>query len=158
MARVYLDTSFVSACVTSRTDALSVYRRRSSTEWLNTQAPRHDVFISPEVIVELDDPDFADREIAMKIVESLPILAITDQVAGVALAFVRENLMPAPAHAGDAIHVAAAAVHRVEYLLSWNVRHLANQNKTRHLQVICGRLGLVPPAIITPEMLWNDQQ
>lgn len=63
--------------------------------------------------------------------------------------------MPKPV-AGDAIHVAVAAVHGIEYVLSWNVRHLANPNKLRHLQSICLRSGLVAPQIITPELLWED--
>lgn len=63
--------------------------------------------------------------------------------------------MPGPDATGDALHVAVAAVHEMDYLLSWNVRHLANPNKTRHSQVICQRLGLLPPVIITPDALWE---
>ncbi len=62
--------------------------------------------------------------------------------------------MPGPV-AGDAIHVATAAVHRIEYMLSWNVRHLANPNKVDHLRQVCRRLGLVSPLILTPDMLWE---
>jgi len=61
--------------------------------------------------------------------------------------------MPGPASAGDAIHVAAATVHRMEYLVTWNVRHLANPNKRTHFGVIRLRLGLAPPQIVTPDML-----
>jgi hypothetical protein len=73
----------------------------------------------------------------------------------VASVFVRERLFPVPA-VGDALHVAVYAVHDVEYLLSWNVRHMANPNKTTQLQVICRRLGLVPPKILTPDLLWEE--
>ena len=54
------------------------------------------------------------------------------------------------------MHVAAATIHRADYLLSWNVRHLANPNKVRHLTTICIRLGLLPPQIVTPDLLWED--
>lgn len=63
--------------------------------------------------------------------------------------------MPTPAGTGDAIHVAVATIHACEFLLSWNVKHLANQNKVRHLRVLCQRLGLVPPTIVTPDLLWE---
>jgi hypothetical protein len=156
MARVYLDTSFVSACVTTRDDPASIVRRQTSSEWMETQRRNHDVFVSPEVIVEIDNPDFRGRDAAMAFIAAIPALAINDHVGGVAQTFVREHLMPSPANAGDAIHVAACCVHRIEYLLSWNVRHLANPNKTLHLQTICQRLGLIPPRIITPDLLWES--
>lgn len=47
--------------------------------------------------------------------------------------------MPAGAE-GDAMHVAVASMHRMEFLLSWNCRHLANANKIRHLGVLLRRL------------------
>jgi len=53
------------------------------------------------------------------------------------------------------MHVAAACVHRIDYLLSWNVRHLANPNKLTHLQAICVRTGYMPPRIVTPDLLWE---
>jgi hypothetical protein len=88
-------------------------------------------------------------------VADLPLLDIDEDVTGVAEVLVREYVMPAPT-VGDAVHVAACAVHDVEYLLSWNVRHLANPNKAAHLQRVCRRLGLIPPQIITPEFLWEE--
>jgi hypothetical protein len=66
---------------------------------------------------------------------------------------VKEKVMPAPSVAGDAVHVAVATIYRMDYILTWNVRHLANPNKRIHFGVICMRLGLVPPQIVTPDML-----
>jgi hypothetical protein len=68
---------------------------------------------------------------------------------------VQHKVMPQPV-AGDALHVAAAAIHAVEYVLSWNVRHLANPSKLEHLRVICARFGLLAPRIVTPELLWEE--
>jgi hypothetical protein len=62
--------------------------------------------------------------------------------------------MPGPV-AGDAVHVATATFHGVDFLLTWNVRHLANPNKTAHLQAVCLRVGLAPPGIVTPDLLWE---
>ena len=58
----------------------------------------------------------------------MPVLALDDDIRGLARIFVREKVMPGPL-AGDAIHLAPACLHEVEYLLSWNVRHLANPNQ-----------------------------
>lgn len=101
MARVYVETSLVSSCVTTRRDPASVYRRDLSRDWWTSQSPRHHVLC--------------------------------------------------------AVHVAAACVHGMEYLLTWNVRHLANPNKLAHLSTVCLRLGVVPPRILTPEFLWEAE-
>jgi predicted nucleic acid-binding protein len=155
MARVYLDTSFVSACVTTREDAHSIVRKETSLEWMQSQRPLHEVLISSEVADELNQPTFAQRGAALLLIADIPRLAITEEVRGVAHVLVNERVMPGPADTGDAIHVAVATVHQVNHILSWNVRHLANPNKIAHLQAVCRRLGLIPPSILTPDLLWE---
>ncbi len=158
MARVYVETSYISACVTERTDTASSYRRQTSREWWNTQRLRHDVFVSEEVLAELAHADFRQSEQALEFSREVPILPITPEVRGLAQVLVREKVMPGPL-TGDALHVSLATCHVMDYLLTWNVRHLANPNKIEHLQKICVRVGFVPPRIITPELLWesNDE-
>jgi hypothetical protein len=41
----------------------------------------------------------------------------------------------------------------MDYVLAWNVRHLANPNKRTHFGIICLRLGISPPIIVTPDLL-----
>jgi hypothetical protein len=69
----------------------------------------------------------------------------------------REKAMPGPEESGDAMHVAVATVHAVDVVLSWNVRHLANRNKTAHLREVCRRVGYVPPEIVTPDAFWETE-
>ena len=157
MARVYFDTSFVSACVTTRDDPASIVRRQTSSEWLSTQQHLHSVFVSAEVINELDNAAFSHRDAALQLVSDLPLLELNEDAFGLAAAFIAHKLMPGPV-SGDALHVAACCVHNMEYLLSWNVRHLANPRKVDHPRIICTRLGLVPPAIVTPDLLWEDPE
>ena len=145
----------ISSLVTTRTDPGSIYRRDTSQEWWRTQAGRHSLYISAEVLIELSDPAFPRRVEALERVAALPVLGINQEVQGLARLLVREKVMPEPV-AGDSIHVAVACVHRMEYLLSWNVRHLANPNKLRHLDTICLRLGFIPPRIVTPDLLWDE--
>lgn len=83
----------------------------------------------------------------------LNALEITDDVIEFGEVLVRDRVMPAPAVAGDALHVAAATVHRMDYMLTWNVKHLANPNKRTHFAVVCARVGLIPPLLVTPDML-----
>jgi hypothetical protein len=157
MARVYLETSFVSACVTDRKDAGSVYRREKSLDWWAFEAQRHQLFISSEVIDELSHPRFRRRQQALDFIEDLPELVVNQDVTDLAKTLIENRVMPGPI-GGDSIHVAVSVVAGIEYILSWNVRHLANQNKVLHLSRICERRGFASPRIITPEMFWEDQK
>lgn len=55
--------------------------------------------------------------------------------------------------AADAIHLALASYYRMDYLLTWNCRHLANANKARHLEVLNVRMGPAAPRPVTPHLL-----
>lgn len=157
MARVYLETSFISACVTSRQDLGSRYRKETSLAWWRFQSRRHSLSVSAEVVRELSSPSYPARDRALEFIGGIPLLALDVEVQGLARILIREKVMPGPI-AGDAIHVAVACWHEVEYLLSWNVKHLANPRKVRHLETVCLRLGLVAPRILTPDMLWEEDE
>ncbi len=81
------------------------------------------------------------------------MLELGPEVRGLAEILVRERIMPKPAVSGDVIHVAAATAHGMDYVLTWKVPHMANPNKRTHFAMLCLRLGLMPPQIVTPDML-----
>jgi len=85
--------------------------------------------------------------------ENLNILDPNNEVRDLARLLVQEHVMPGPATRGDAIHVATAVIHRMDYILTWNIKHLANHNKRRHMSMICMRIGYVAPMIVTPDFL-----
>jgi predicted nucleic acid-binding protein len=124
-------------------------------QWWQNDARKFDLYISSEVVRELSSSAFPEqvRTQALKMLEGLPQLALTDEVLGVAAVLVRERVMPGPAAEGDALHVAAALVHQMDHLVTWNQQHLANQNKRTHLQVVCTRLGYLLPEIVTPDLM-----
>jgi hypothetical protein len=155
MAQVYLETSFFSQCVTIRMGAIDVGRRATSLSWWQTQRKAFELFVSDEVVRELSDPAFPDavRRPALSMLQGLNVLDLDVEVAALAELLVREKVMPGPAVEGDAVHLAVSVVHRMDYLLTWNQRHLANPNKRIHLAVICARLNLMAPQIVTPDLL-----
>ena len=155
MARVYLETSFFSACVWDRTDPKSLARQDESRRWWVQQRRLHDLCISAEVIRELSDPTFRNRDDALALTVALASLPLNEEVRGLAKILVREKVMPGPEDTGDAMHVAVATVHQMEYMLTWNVKHLANPNKLTHLRRICRRVGFAVPELLTPEYLWD---
>ena len=96
---------------------------------------------------ELEAGTYPGQQEAIELAASLEMIEITDEVLSIAELYVRHRLMPAPA-SGDALHLAVASSSEIDFLLTWNIRHLANPNKLEHLGVINRRLGLLTPQIV----------
>ena len=124
-------------------------------DWWENHAPKFDLCISGEVVRELSSPDFPEavRDPALAMLRGLTLLPSTPEVFSFAKTLVSERVMPGPASEGDALHLAACIVHRVDYLLTWNQKHLANPNKRTHLTVIAARAGLRMPELVTPDLM-----
>ena len=88
-------------------------------------------------------------------VDELPILETPDEINDIVQVYVKRNLMPR-SDLGDAFHLAMASYHRIDFLLTWNCRNLANANKTSRVRLINTLLGLFTPQIITPEQLFEE--
>ena len=150
---VYVETTIFSLLVDTRAE--SVYRRRWTMDWWRTQRKRFNVYTSPFVIDELNVPVYPGWQKALAVARRQTLLAVTDDLLGIIQVYIDNLLMPRD-DAGDAAHLAMASIHEVDYLLTWNCRHLANANKFDHIRAINRRLGLLTPEIATPEQLFEE--
>ena len=98
---------------------------------------------------------YTDRITTPRSTGALPTLAITDDANALTKAIMAAGILP-PHVVRDAAHVAVAAVHAVDYLLTWNCKHLANAQIARRIAVVCEKLGRKMPSICTPEELMGD--
>lgn len=152
---VYVESSVVSylTALPSR-DLVRAAHQRLTRNWWKT---RHDfaLFVSELVLRELaaGDPQAAKRR--LRVVSSLPVLGVSDEHADLADALVRGGALP-PAALVDAFHIALAAGHRMDYLLTWNCKHIANATMRGTIEVICRSAGVEPPVICTPEELAKE--
>jgi hypothetical protein len=153
---VYLETTIFSALASSRTDAGSVYRKEITQEWWEKQRVNFELFSSQAVIDELQGGNYPGKETALEFVRDISLLDVSDEALNIANFFIEQRLMPEPA-TGDALHLAICCLNRIDYLLTWNIRHLANPNKIEHMQVLHRRVGLLPPEILNPDMLWLEE-
>ena len=84
--------------------------------------------------------------------QDIPILDITEDAEVLAAGLVSHGPLPTKA-AEDALHVALAAVNGIEYLVTWNCRHLANAVIRRRIEIAVRQAGYEPPIICTPQEL-----
>lgn len=152
---VYVETTVFSSFVSEREDAASIYRCDMTRQWWALQSQNYQLRTSEAVLSELRAGSYPRQQEAVELAESVELLDITDEALSVAEVYIRHHLMPEPS-TGDALHLAVASLNEVDFLLTWNIRHLANPNKLEHLGVINRRLGLLTPRIVTPEALWQE--
>ena len=80
------------------------------------------------------------------------MLEVVAEVVDVAAVYQSRCVMP-KAPVRDALHLAIASFYRIDYLLTWNCRHLANANKFRRIETVNAELGLAFPLLVTPDQL-----
>ncbi len=153
METVYIETSVVSYLVAkSSRDPVTAWRQRLTREWWIEQRGRFACVISPEVIAETaaGDAVFAERRKAALL--ELPVISGGKESTKLAADLVRHNLFPLNARA-DALHLAVATCAEVDYLLTWNYRHLANAVILRQVEDFLRQHRLKLPRVCTPEEL-----
>jgi hypothetical protein len=133
-------------------------RREWTRSWWNAATKRLALATSVAVFDELSRGEFPSRASCLELVATLPVLAIDASVLEIVNAYIRHGVMPAEP-VGDALHLALAAYHRCDFLVTWNCAHLANANKFSHIRRVNGLLGLLTPAQVTPlELLGDDDE
>lgn len=151
--RVYLETSVVSYLVgrLSR-DVIVLANQELTREWWSSRRGEYDLFISEVVVGEVSIGDAQLARERITLAKDLPLLAVTEEAERLA-PLLRRAAGLAPNAETDALHMAVAAVHGMDYLLSWNCKHIANATIRRAIEKQCRLSGYEPPVICTPQEL-----
>ena len=153
---VYIETSVVSYLTARPTaDLLAAAWQKVTLDWWETQRSRFDLYTSEVAVQEAGRGDREARARRLAALSDIPLLPITEAVGPLASALVRGAALPAKA-VNDALHVAVAAVHGVDYLLTWNYRHLHNAETKPAIRDTCGQHGYAGPEICTPRELMGE--
>ncbi len=150
---VYLETSIVSY-LTARpsSDLLAAASQKVTIDWWDTQRSRFDLFVSEIVIEEAGRGDDIAVTRRMNALVGIPLLSINDEVLALSEAFVQAGALPQKA-LGDSIHIALSAVHGIDYLLTWNYRHIDNAETKPIIREVCLANIYDYPEICTPQEL-----
>ncbi len=87
--------------------------------------------------------------------QAIPHLAVNQDAGNLAQKLIVDGQLPNKA-AVDALHIAAATVHGMDYLLTWNCKHIANAKLQSKVAAVCRNSGFEPPVICTPEELLGE--
>jgi predicted nucleic acid-binding protein len=145
-ARVYLETTIPSYLTAwpSR-DLVRAAHQQITREWWGRQHG-YELFISQLVVRECQAGDQDAASAGLVALSGLPLLEQSEAVE--ALAQVLRDQVPLPERAtADALHIATAAAHGMDYLLTWNCTHIANVTLRGQIEAVCRDAGFEPPAI-----------
>ena len=154
--RVYLETSIVSYLTSQPSrDIVTAARQQITREWWEKRRSMFDLCVSEFVLKEAGSGDPSAAALRLKVLSDIPELQLAPDVPVLAEELMRRGQLP-PNAAVDALHIAAAVSSGLDYLLTWNFKHLANAVIRARVEAVCRDLGYEPCIICTPEELLED--
>jgi hypothetical protein len=154
--KIHLETTIPSylASKPSR-DVVVAAHQQVTWDWWSLRRKRFDLFGSQLVLDEAGKGDKKAAAHRLAFLSDVLLLDITDDVVGLAEAILSSGVIPVES-ATDAAHIAVAAVHGMDFLLTWNCAHSANAAIRRDLHRVCEEKGFSLPVLCTPEELLED--
>lgn len=154
--RAYIETSVVSYLTAwpSR-DVVIAGHQQITHDWWRNVADRFELVASQLVVSEASagDPDAARDRLAA--ITGMTLLDASDEALKLAQELISSGAVPAKA-AEDAAHIAIAVTNGVEFLVTWNCRHIANAAMRSQIERVCRTAGYEPTTICTPDELMES--
>ncbi len=125
--------------------------QETTRTWWNRRG-RVELFVSQAVVDEASQGNAVAAARRLAFLEGISVLGLNAEIDAIANQLLRANAVPAKARI-DAVHIAVAAINHMEYLVTWNLAHIANAAIRGRIEQTCRGAGLRAPVICTPEEL-----
>ncbi len=150
---VYVETSVIGDLTSWPSGDLVVAARQKITrDWWRDAQARFELIVSDVVLREAGTGDPQAVQDRLATLNGLPILPPSQEAQDLADALLAQGAVPIT-EPEDAAHIALAVVNGIEYLVTWNFKHIANAAMRLKINNVCTTAGYVPVAICTPEEL-----
>ena len=159
MNTVYIETSIVSYLrQRPSSQVVMAARQLLTSKWWETERTNYELVVSQYV---LDEASGGDPVLAAERIQALagiPLLPNAPQITEIANEIMTRAILPPKAQV-DALHIATVADYRIQYLLTWNCKHIANAKILPRIHQVLTDAGVPIPVICTPEeLLGNDSE
>ena len=156
MKKIYIETTIISY-LTARPskNILATAWQELTKEWWTHRRTYFDLFTSELVLAEAYKGDAGAAQRRLNHLEDIPIIATTDSAIEFARRLINEGPLPEKA-IDDALHIALSAVHRIDYLMTWNFKHIDNAEMKPSIRELCILHGYHYPEICTPQELMGE--
>ena len=147
----YLETSVIGAYL----DNGEPFRRDLTIRWWERELSEYRAVVSSLVMRELERVPEPHRTAYLKLIAPLEQVELSDEATILADGYVARGIFHRK-YLGDALHVALASVHKIDYLVTWNFGHLANVRRQARIRLFNTAAGFFVPMIVTPEFLVSE--
>ncbi len=155
-ASIYVETTIVSYLTAKPSrDLIIAAHQQITQEWWEARRRSFDLFISELVIREAGAGDAGAAKKRLDALKKIALLELNEETLHLAGNLVQQGPIPERSKE-DALHIAVATVHGMDYLLTWNCRHIANAEMRKGVASVCMSLGYEAPTISTPEELMGE--
>jgi predicted nucleic acid-binding protein len=148
---IYLETSVVGAYL----DNGEPFRRDLTMRWWEREMGEYRTVVSQLVARELERVPEPHRTAYLKLVAPLEQVEMTEEATILAEGYISRGIFHRK-YIGDALHVAVASFHKIDYLVTWNFGHLANVRRQARIRLFNTAAGFFVPQIVTPEFLVSE--
>lgn len=153
---IYIETSIISYLAARRSRNLIAAAWQEITfEFWETRRHRYHLYTSEIVVIEASAGDPALAERRLNLLAGIPGLLINTETKSLAANIIKKGALPTNAQI-DALHIAVATIHGMDYLLTWNCRHIDNPEAKPKVRAICQKLGYNCPEICTPMQIMES--
>ena len=155
-AKIYIETSIVSY-VTARLsrDLIIAANQQVTQDWWTARRTEFELYISQLVIQECSAGDVAAVARRLNVLQEMAVLALSEDAVRLAERLVERGAVPKKV-VEDALHIAVATVNGMDYLLTWNFKHIANAVMRSKIEGVCRDEGYEPPVICSPQELLDE--
>jgi hypothetical protein len=156
---LYIETTIPSFLVGTISPVLATAGHQAATvRWWKEKRQEYELFVSSVVIGEIEKGKTELSIERLQLVKDLARLVVTPDVVRLAAALQKRLVLPARAET-DIFHVALACHYAMDYLLSWNMKHIVNGQVIRDLTHYCDEARIAMPIICTPyELLERSEE
>lgn len=155
--KIYVETSVISYLVARRNqrDLIVAANQELTVEWWETRRDKFELYVSAVVLAEVSRGDQQIAAARVALARELMVVGISEQAAALADALVSRAGLPTSAYE-DALHIAIAGTAGIDYLLTWNCKHIANAVIIPRVNRVIRSFGYEPPLIYTPQQLMEE--
>ena len=156
--KVYIETTVVSYLVARPSHDVTLAARQQATQQLWTEYAENFKFVISDIVLnEVSRGDIIAAQRRLEVLSNLPVLDMPLEAITLVGNLIDAGAIPEHSHP-DAQHIAIAAVNSVEYLVSWNYKHIVNETKRNLINEVCHSVGFQPPTLCTPVALIEEIQ
>jgi hypothetical protein len=150
---VYIESSVISY-LTARPsrDVVVMARQAITNSWWYNHSSKFELFISALVLQEISKGDSEASQQRLNSVENIPLLKISDEALLLAENLIAKGAVPVNSEE-DALHIGIAASAGVDYLLTWNFKHINNAQTKARVESVVEEHGFACPVLCSPEEL-----